>query len=142
MNADGRRFKHEQTTGLILKVFYEVYNELGHGFLESVYKKAMLMAPAASGAKVEYEWPITVWFRGQPLGKFSADLLVNDAVIVELKGLRSLEPAHEAQLLNYLPATEIEVGMLLNFGPKPQFKRMAFENSRKKLGKAEAHQAN
>ena len=132
MDADERGFKHEETTGKIIQAFYEVYNELGHGFLESVYQQAMYMVLTGLGAKVEYEFPISVWFRGQAVGKFEADLLVNDCVIVELKGARNLDPAHEAQLLNYLRATDIEVGLVLNSGPKAQFKRFAFENSRKK----------
>ena len=92
-----------------------------------------MIALTAAGLRVQREAPITVWFRGQQIGEFSADLLVEESVIVELKAVKTFEPAHEAQLLNYLRATEIEVGLLLNFGPKPQIKRLAFDNTRKNL---------
>jgi GxxExxY protein len=131
MNANSRGLKHEELTGRVLKVFYEVYNELGHGFLESIYQRAMAVALSSVGLRIGEQLPIAVFFRGQQIGAFAADLIVDGVVIVELKAARSLEPAHEAQLLNYLRATEMEVGMLLNFGPEPQFKRLVFENSRK-----------
>jgi GxxExxY protein len=83
------------------------------------------------GVKVLLRAPIVVWYRAREVGKYEPDLLVENRVIVELKTCRTFEPAHEAQLLNYLRATEIEVGLLLNFGPKPQIKRMAFANERK-----------
>jgi GxxExxY protein len=138
MNADQHGYKHEELTGRILKVFYEVYNELGYGFLESVYEKAMALALNAAGLKTERQMPVVVWFRGNAVGDFAADLLVRTSVLVELKATRTLEPAHEAQLLNYLRATEIEVGLLLNFGPKPQVRRFVFDNERKKCrGSAE-----
>src|SRR5690348_15535834 len=110
INADQRGFKHRELTEKILGVFYEVYNELGHGFLESVYEEAMALALSQEGARPEKQRPIRVVFRGAVVGDFRADLLVNDAVLVELKAARELDPAHEAQLLNYLRATEIEVG--------------------------------
>jgi len=131
MNADERGFKHRELTEKIIGVFYEVYNELGHGFLESVYEEAMAVALPQAGLKVERQVPLRVTFRGVVVGDFRADLLVESAVLLELKASRDIDPAHEAQLLNYLRATEIEVGLLLNFGPKPQFKRLVFENSRK-----------
>ena len=112
-------------------MFYDVYNELGHGFLESVYQKAMVIALRQAGLRADPEHPVPVWFRGQPVGEFSADVLVERSVILELKAIRTLEIAHEAQLLHYLRATDIEVGLLLNFGPNPQIKRMAFDNERK-----------
>jgi len=133
MNADGRGLKHKELTEKIIGVFYEVYNELGHGFLESVYEEAMAVALPQAGLKVERQVPLRVTFRGTVIGDFRADLLVESSVLLELKAGRELEPAHEAQLLNYLRATEIEVGLLLNFGPKPQFKRLVFENSRKEI---------
>src|SRR5262245_25031015 len=98
MNADERRYKHEELTGKILKIFYDVYNELGFGFLESVYHKAMLVALRAEGLPAESEARIEVWFRGQQVGEFYADLLVAGCVIVELKAVRTLESSHEAQL--------------------------------------------
>jgi GxxExxY protein len=118
-------------TGRIIGAFYEVYNELGQGFLASVYEKALAVALAMGGLRVGRQVPIPVWFRGHQVGDFRADLLVEDVVILELKADRVLEPVHEAQLLNYLRATAIEVGLLLNFGPQPQVKRLVFDNSRK-----------
>ena len=114
--------KHRETTEKILKGFYEAYNELGHGFLESVYEKALSIVLAGYGLQVERQKDISVSFRGQQIGDFRADLVVNDKVIVEIKAVRTLDSAHEAQLLNYLKATGIEVGLLLNFGQKPEFK--------------------
>ena len=131
MNADKRGLKHEELTRKIIGVFYEVYNELGQGFLESVYEGAMEIALAEAGLKVERQVPVPVWFRGRQVGDFKADLLVEGLVILELKAVRAFDPSHEAQPLNYLRATQIEVGLLLNFGPKPEFKRFAYDNERK-----------
>lgn len=133
MNADTRGLKHRELTETIIGVFFEVYNELGHGFLESVYEKAFDVALAAKGLEVRRQIQIPVWFRRQKVGDFIADMLVNGCVLLELKAARTLDSAHEAQLLNYLRATEIEVGLLFNFGIKPEFKRLAFDNSRKRL---------
>jgi len=91
----------------------------------------MALALRESGLDARQQAPITVHFRGQIVGDFRADLLVDNAVIVELKAAKAMESAYEAQLLNYLRATDIEVGMLINFGPKPEFKRLVFDNSRK-----------
>jgi len=104
---------------------------MGQGFLESVYREALAYVLATRGLPVEQEKAVTVYFRGRTVGIFRTDLLVNNAVIVELKCARSLDSAHEAQLLNYLKATEFEVGMLLNFGNRPQFRRMLLDNARK-----------
>ena len=132
---DGSAIKHRELTDKIIGVFYEVYNELGRGFLESVYAGAMAIALSQAGLQVEREHPLKVTFRGHVVGDFRADLIVERAVILELKAATAIDSGHEAQLLNYLRATEIEVGLVLNFGPKPQFKRMAFENSRKVGGR-------
>jgi GxxExxY protein len=126
-------FKHGELTERIIGIFYEVYNELGHGFLESVYEKAMLIALRDAGISVQYKHPIDVFFRGQSVGDFEADLLVEGVVLLELKAARAIDPAYEAQLLNYLRATHVEVGLILNFGPKPEFRRLAYDNSRKQL---------
>lgn len=139
MNADspgagrGRAvvLKHSDVTDGVLKAFYAVFNELGHGFLESVYRRAMAISLRDVGFSVTEEEPIEVQFRGRVVGEFRADLVVEDAVVVELKAARSLDPAHEAQLINYLKATRFEVGLLLNFGSRPQFRRIAFDNSTK-----------
>jgi len=133
MNADRRGLKHKELTETIIGVFFEVYNELGHGFLESVYEKAFEVALTSKGLNVLRQIDIPVWFRGQKVGDFEADVLVNKCVLLELKAVRTLDSSHEAQLLNYLRATEIEVGLLFNFGIKPEFRRFAFDNSRKKV---------
>ena len=131
MNAD--KFKHKEITDLILKSFYEVYNELGAGFLESVYEKAMCIVLVQYGLQAEAQKEISVYFRKHVVGEFRADIIVNDKVIVELKAVRSIDLVHEAQLINYLKATPIEVGLLLNFGNEPKFKRFAFDNRRKNI---------
>jgi GxxExxY protein len=127
------KFLHREVTEKVIGVFYDVYNEFGYGFLESVYQGAMLMALGQSGLRVSSLVKIPVFFRGRQIGDFIADLLVEDKVILELKAVSELNPAHEAQLLNYLKATPMEIGLLLNFGPKPKVKRMAFANDRKRL---------
>ena len=133
IDADERRFLHSDLTKDIIRVFYDVYNELGYGFLESVYEEGMCLALRAEGFEGDRQIPIPVWFRGERIGDFKADLLVNKSVIVELKAARAIEPAHESQLLNYLRATPIEIGLILNFGPQPQIRRLAFSNERKKI---------
>ncbi len=125
--------KHRELTEKIIGIFYDVYNELGHGFLESVYQSAMEIALKDAGLRVEREVAIPVWFRSRDVGNFKADLLVEGCVLLELKTAQAIDRAHEAQLMNYLRATEIEVGLLFNFGPKPQFRRIVFENERKKI---------
>jgi len=131
MDNDRREFKHGETTRKIIGVFYDVYNELGHGFLESVYEKSLELALNSLALKVCRQIDIPVYFRGRDVGVFSADMLVEGCVLIELKAVRCLDSSHEAQLLNYLRATDIEVGLLLNFGLKPQFKRLVFDNPRK-----------
>src|SRR3989440_11839052 len=131
MNTDEHRFKHKEITDQIIRVFFEVYNELGHGFLESVYERSLEIALNSLGLRVFRQIEIPVWFRGKPVGDFTADMLVEDRVLLELKAARALDSSHQAQLLNYLRATEIEVGLLLNFGLKPEFKRLIFDNPRK-----------
>lgn len=128
-----RGFKHGELTDKIIGIFYDVYNELGHGFLEAIYHDAMLIALRQVGLKAEKECAVPVWFRGFQLGEYRADLVVEEKIILELKAARAFDPAHEAQLLHYLRATTIEVGLLLNFGPRPEFKRLAFDNDRKQI---------
>ena len=128
-----RRFEQSEVTDKIIKVFYEVYNELGFGFLESVYDRAMYLALQQAGRHVEREFPIPVWFRGEVIADFRADLIVNSSVLVELKAGEALSTAHISQTLNYLRATTLEIGLLLNFGPKPSLRRLAFSNERKKI---------
>jgi GxxExxY protein len=122
---------HADLTDTLIRVYYDVYNELGHGFLESVYQKAFALVLRQEGLTFQQQTPIRVNFRGEDMGEFFADLLVESSVLIELKAVNALERAHERQLLNYLRATNIEVGLLFNFGPRPQFRRLAFDNSRK-----------
>jgi GxxExxY protein len=135
------QFRHAELTEGIIGVFYEVYNELGHGFLESVYENSLAIALRAKGYEVHQQVAIPVWFRGQKVGGFETDLLINRLAILELKSCRSIVDAHIAQLLNYLKATEIEVGLILNFGPRPEFKRVVFGNERKMLEVRRSHSA-
>jgi len=120
--------RYRAITEKIIGIFYEVYNELGHGFLEHVYARSMEHALAAAGLQVAREVPIAVWFRGLRVGDFKGDLLVEEKVMLELKAARAIDSAFEKQILNYLRAIEVEIGLLLNFG-----RRFAFENSRKKI---------
>jgi GxxExxY protein len=115
---------YEAITHSIIGAAFEVINELGAGFLESVYHRAMLIALHEKGVNVESEFPLAVMFRGQNVGQFYADLLVEDKIIVELKAVKALAPEHKAQLINYLKATGIDVGLLINFGrPKLEYRR-------------------
>ena len=122
---------HKSITDSILKVYYDVYNELGTGFLEKVYQNAMYFELIARGYKVEAQKQIKVYFKKQLVGDYIADLLVENKVIVELKSCELLMNVHVAQTMNYLKATEIEVGLLLNFGEEPEFKRFIYTNDRK-----------
>lgn len=124
--------KHENLTGQILKAFYNVYNELGYGFLEKVYEKALAIELESMGLRVGRQRPIKVYYLGRQIGDYYADLVVEGLVIIELKCGEAINEVHEAQLVNYLKATDIEVGLLLNFGPKPQFRRTIFTNDKKR----------
>ena len=123
--------KYRDVTETILKAYYAVYNELGFGFLEKVYENALAIEATSLGLKVAQQVQIEVIYKQQLVGHYEADLVFNDVVIAELKSVEQLNDRHEAQLLNYLKATRFEVGLLLNFGPTPTFKRKAFDNSRK-----------
>jgi GxxExxY protein len=133
MHVDPANYKHQELTEAIIRSFYEVYNELGHGFLESIYEEALFRVLKADGVSVERQYPLSVRFRGEHIGDFRADLVVADHVIVELKAVKALEPFHAAQLLNYLRASDLEGGLLLNFGPTPRLKRLVFANEKKHL---------
>ena len=121
----------KELVDIILANFYEVYNDLGYGFLERVYQNALYFALIDEGLKCETEKNIKVYHNGRIVGDYKADLLVEDCVLLELKACETINPAHEAQLINYLRATNIEVGYVLNFGKKPQFVRKIFTNDRK-----------
>ena len=123
----------KEITDKILKAFYAVYNVLGYGFLEKVYENAMFIELTKSGLRVVKQQYIKVHYDGQEVGEYFADLLVEDLVIIELKAAEGIVEEHEYQLLNYLKATDKEVGLLLNFGKKPQFKRKVFQNINKNL---------
>lgn len=122
---------HKELSESILKVFYEVYNELGYGFLEKVYQNAMYLELKSKGFKVEAQKQIKVYYKNELVGDFIADLLIDDVIILELKACDCLVKAHYAQTLNYLRATNIEISLLLNFGEKPEIKRLIFTNNRK-----------
>ena len=124
-------YKHTNITELIIKAFYKVYNTLGYGFLEKVYKNALAIELQKLGLEVSPEARILVYYDEKVVGEYFADLLVASVVLVELKAVEKLIAGHEAQLINYLKATPYEVGLLLNFGPKPEVKRKAFDNNRK-----------
>ena len=117
----------------VLKIFYRVYNDLGYGFLEKVYQNSMFLELRNRGFKVEAQKQIKVIYKNIEVGEYYADLMVNDCVIIELKAADCIIEAFENQLLNYLRGTNIEVGLLLNFGPKPEFRRKVFDNTRKKI---------
>jgi GxxExxY protein len=125
--------KDSDLTQAIIGSFYTVYNQLGYGFNEKVYENAMKLELEALGLVVEQQKPVNVFYNRHVAGEYYADLVVNDVVILELKATRELLLEHEAQLLNYLKATEMEVGLLMNFGPKPQHIRKIYDNERKGL---------
>lgn len=118
----------KEITDQVLSAFYTVYNELGFGFLENVYQNALYRELIRKGLRCEALKPIDVYYKGEVVGKYIADIIVEGKVILELKAVASLTEAHECQLQNYLKATRIEVGLLLNFGHRPEFKRKVFAN--------------
>ena len=123
---------HEDITDIIIKCFYKVYNELGYGFLEKVYENALLIEIRLHGLNAFKQIPINVFYNEENVGNYFADIIVEDKVIVEIKaGENGLVEEHELQLINYLRATDKEVGLLLSFGKKPEFKRKIFTNNNK-----------
>jgi GxxExxY protein len=122
------KFLQAETTDLILKAFYSVYNTFGYGFLEKVYENALLIELKKMGLNARKQVPIKVYYKDEMVGDYYADIIVEDQVIIELKAAEALCEEHEFQLINYLKATNIEVGLLLNFGKKPQFSRKVFTN--------------
>jgi len=131
VNADHQDIKHKELTEKIIRVFYKVYNKLGYGFLEKVYENAMLFEFNIEGIPAVSQFAIKVLYENEIVGEYFADILVDNKVIVEIKASRNLALENEAQLLNYLKATNIEVGLLLNFGSSPEIKRKVYDNSRK-----------
>jgi len=124
---------YSDITDKIIKAFYKVNNTLGYGFLEKVYENAMVMELNKTGNKVVQQKNIKVYYENEEVGDYFADLLVDDLVIVELKACESLCKEHEVQLINYLKATKIEVGLLLNFGKRAEFRRKIFSNIKKRI---------
>ena len=123
---------HEKITEKILNAYYKVYNYLGYGFLEKVYENSMVIELQKTGLRVRQQENIKVYYESEVVGDYYTDLLVDDLVIVELKAAEKISEKHEAQLINYLKATKIEVGLLLNFGKEPEFKRKIYHNHLKK----------
>ena len=121
-------YLHQDLTSKIISCFYKVYNTLGFGFLEKVYENAMLIELKSNGLFTERQKPISVFYNEQLVGEYFADLIIENKVIIELKAAEALIEEHELQLINYLKATDIEVGLLLNFGKKPEVRRKIFTN--------------
>jgi GxxExxY protein len=118
--------EHKDLTDRIIRAFYRVYNTLGYGFLEKVYENALAITLRGMGLRVEQQIPVRVYFEGQLVGEYIADILVEGVVLLELKSAETIHQSHKAQLLNYLKATRISVGLILNFGPKAEFVRQVF----------------
>jgi len=116
-------YLHSDITGLIIKAYYNVYNSLGSGFLEKVYENALMIELGKLGLSCEQQKPIEVFYENQIVGVYYADIIVGERVIIELKAIENLSQAHESQIVNYLRASKIEVGLLLNFGKSPQYKK-------------------
>jgi GxxExxY protein len=133
MNTPASGLKRSALTDKIIDIFCGVYNQLGHGILESTYSEALAVALYESALTTAREVPVPVWFRDKKVGQYDAELMVEGVVPLELKAARTLDSAHQAKLLHYLRATEVEVGLLLNFGLRPQFRRLIFDNERKKI---------
>jgi len=124
-------YLHNDITDKIIKAYYKVYNSLGYGFLEKVYHNALLIELRRMGLDCKSQYPIKVYYEDFQVGEYYADIIVENLVIIENKASEILVEEHEYQLINYLKATELEVGLLLNFGKKPEFKRKIFTNNRK-----------
>ncbi len=122
---------HEKLTNTIICAFFKVYNTLGHGFLEKVYENALVIELSKYGLSVTQQAEVRVFYEGEQVGDYFADIIVNGLVILELKAAEVLKNEHFAQLTNYLKATDMEVGLLMNFGKKPEFKRIILTNDNK-----------
>src|SRR5438270_1367070 len=128
-----QEFKHSEVTERLIGIFFEVYNELGYGFLDSVYEEAYCLVLTSQSISFQRQYPVKVFFRGTNVGEFRADLVIESAVIIEVKAVQKLDVSHEKQVLTYLRATNFEVGLLLNLGPNAQIRRFALDNSRKRV---------
>ncbi|MFN7675265.1 GxxExxY protein [Flavobacterium sp.] len=127
-----KNFPHQELTKSIIGLYYDVYNELGYGFMEKVYHNAMLIELKKRGFEIDNQKKLNVLYKNEIVGEYIPDIIVNNKVILELKTVEYLLDIHENQLLNYLKATDCEVGILLNFGKDPQFIRKIFTNDLKK----------
>ena len=127
----GMKVLYEEITDKVIKAFYEVYNKLGYGFLEKVYENALMIELKKQGLQALQQEAINVYYDKENVGEYFADVVVNGVIIIELKSVETIREEHLKQLQNYLKATKIEVGLLLNFGKKPEFKRIIFTNDRK-----------
>jgi GxxExxY protein len=123
---------HEELTEEILGAFFEVYNELGYGFLEKVYQNSLFLELKSRGFDVVPQKRCAVYYKGKEVGEYYSDIIVNDLIILELKAKEKIIEEHEIQLLNYLKASSIEIGFVLNFGKKPEFSRKIYSNHKKK----------
>jgi GxxExxY protein len=128
----GNNFLHSDITKQIIKAYYNVYNTLGYGFLEKVYENAMIIELKKAGLKFEKQKSIEVYYDAENIGLYYADIIVENKVIIELKAAEAIAQEHEIQLVNYLKATDIEVGLLLNFGKEVEYKRKVLSNEFKK----------
>lgn len=126
-------YLHQELTAKIIAAFYKVYNTLGYGFLEKVYESAMKIELEKMDLKVERQSPINVMYDNFLVGEYYSDLTVEDKVIIEIKACETLAKEHELQLVNYLKATIVEIGLLFNFGKQPELKRKIFTNNNKNL---------
>ena len=125
-------YPHAEITERIIAAFYQVYNTLGYGFLEKVYQNAMTLELTARGLSAIPQAQLKVYYSGVVVGEYYADFLVEGCVIVELKSVEQIATEHHAQLLNYFKATDVDIGLLLNFGPKPEIRRKVFETARQR----------
>src|SRR4030043_125190 len=125
-------YKHQELTEKTIRAAQNVHNELGYCFLEKFYRKAMVLEWRKMGLDIVPEKPISVYYNGQAVGEYFADIVVADKVILEIKAVQTINPAHEAQMVNYLKATNIDVGLLLNFGESLEVKRKIFETARQR----------
>jgi GxxExxY protein len=124
--------KYEEITEKIIKIFYKIYNTLGYGFLEKVYEKAMSIELKQAHINFQNQYPINIYYDGEIIGEYIADFIIEDKIILEIKAIKIISKQDENQLLNYLTATKYEVGLLLNYGIKPEIKRKVYDNNLKR----------
>jgi GxxExxY protein len=121
------QLKHQELSEKIIAAAYAVHNQLGCGFVEKVYKNSLALELEEMGVKCSCEVPLQVTYRGKVVGEYCADVIVEDKIVVEVKAVSRLDPVHEVQLVNYLKATGLSVGLLINFGRSVEVKRRVFD---------------